>query len=119
MADGRVGEEYTAQILAEEGFRITARNFHSRFGEIDIIAENEKYIVFVEVKTRREGGLVPPLEAVTPAKQKKIILTAQVYLMEHPSDLQPRFDVCGIVRKRDGRLEADYLTDAFDGGGCL
>ena len=53
MDEGRAGEDYTADLLAAEGFRIVSRNFHSRFGEIDIIAENGQYIIFVAVKTRR------------------------------------------------------------------
>lgn len=119
MDEGRAGEDYTADLLATEGFRIVSRNFHSRFGEIDIIAENGQYIIFVEVKTRREGSISSPLEAVTSAKRRKIVRTAQAYLLENPSGLQPRFDVCAVIRKRDGRMEADYLPDAFDGGGWL
>ncbi len=119
MNDGRAGEDYAAQLLTEAGFRVVERNFHSRFGEIDIIAENEKYIIFVEVKTRREGSLVEPFASVTPAKQRRLVLTAQVYLQSYPTNLQPRFDVCGIIRKWDGRMEADYLADAFDAGGLL
>ena len=119
MDEGRAGEDYTADLLATEGFRIVSRNFHSRFGEIDIIAENGQYIIFVEVKTRREGSISSPLEAVTSAKRRKIVRTAQMYLLENPSGLQPRFDVCAVIRKRDGRMEADYLPDAFDGGGWL
>lgn len=119
MDEGRAGEDYTADLLATEGFRIVSRNFHSRFGEIDIIAENGQYIIFVEVKTRREGSISSPLEAVTSAKRRKIVRTAQAYLLKNPSGLQPRFDVCAVIRKRDGRMEADYLPDAFDGGGWL
>ena len=119
MDEGRAGEDYTADLLAAEGFRIVSRNFHSRFGEMDIIAENGQYIIFVEVKTRREGSISSPLEAVTSAKRRKIVRTAQAYLLKNPSGLQPRFDVCAVIRKRDGRMEADYLPDAFDGGGRL
>ena len=62
---GRTGEEYTAQWLREQGFSIIAQNYHSRYGEIDIIAEDGEYIVFTEVKVRRRGSMVSPLEAVT------------------------------------------------------
>ena len=56
---GDRGEDYTARYLEKQGFHIVERNWHSRYGEIDIIAENEKYLLFVEVKTRRAGSMVP------------------------------------------------------------
>lgn len=110
---GRLGEDYTAQWLISRGYRITAKNFHSRYGEIDIIAEDEKYIVFVEVKTRCSGGLVTPLEAVTPQKQRKILLTAQAYLAQHSSPLQPRFDVAAVTTVGGKPLGMKYYENAF------
>ena len=56
---GDRGEDYTARYLEKQGFHIVERNWHSRYGEIDIIAENEEYLLFVEVKTRRAGSMVP------------------------------------------------------------
>ena len=116
---GKRGELAVARYLREHGYTVLTANYRCRFGEIDIIAENGQYIIFVEVKTRREGSISSPLEAVTSAKRRKIVRTAQMYLLENPSGLQPRFDVCAVIRKRDGRMEADYLPDAFDGGGWL
>ena len=69
---GQAGEKHIAKLLKRRGFCILEMNFHSRFGEIDIIAENRQYIVFVEVKTRERNGLVKPFEAITPAKQSAI-----------------------------------------------
>ena len=51
-ASGKIGEDYAAQFLTKKGYRVVARNYRSRFGEIDLIAENKEYIVFAEVKTR-------------------------------------------------------------------
>ncbi len=113
---GFAGEDLTAEYLKEKGFIITERNFHSRFGEIDIIAENEQYILFVEVKTRSEGALVSPAAAVDLRKQQKIIMTANTYLSRAFCELQPRFDVAQItVRTVGGREEfsMDYLENAF------
>lgn len=114
---GKTGEAHVRKLLEEKGYRIMDSNFHSRFGEIDIIAENEKYIVFIEVKTRGENYLSHPLEAVTASKRQRIVKTALCYLEGHPTDLQPRFDVAGLVTDRGGDAirSVDYLENAFDG----
>lgn len=113
---GAAGEEYAANILSGLGYRILARNFSSRYGEIDIIAENGGVIAFIEVKTRKSGGMVSGFEAVTKAKQRKIIVTAMWYMKTHAVDLQPRFDVF-CAQTRDGAIVShDYLEGAFDGG---
>lgn len=117
-SSGKIGEEYTAKLLQDKGYEIVETNFHSRFGEIDIIAKDTKYIVFVEVKTREENSMVNPLEAVTLSKQKKIIKTALLYLQLHPFQLQPRFDVVGLITCADNHTikSVNYITNAFEGG---
>ena len=93
------------------------------FGEIDIIVKDNKYIVFVEVKTRDAKSISTPLEAVTFAKKKKLIQTALLYLQEHPDiqHLQPRFDVAGMITtgKNKEIIEIQYITNAFNGGGLF
>ncbi len=118
-ASGKIGEDYAAELLAKKGYLITQRNYHSRFGEIDIIAENDKYIVFAEVKTRDENFSVSPLEAVTVGKQKKIFKTALLYLQSHQTELQPRFDVIGITTTSDAFTVklVEHIENAFTGGG--
>lgn len=112
---GRRAEDFAAGVLTEQGYRILVRNYHSRYGEVDLIAVSSDTICFVEVKARREKSMVPAVQAVTAAKQKKIIATALYYLQEHPSDLQPRFDVfCVVAGARQTILSYDYLTGAFD-----
>lgn len=97
-AEGRWGEDYTAKHLLTEGYRILERNWHCRFGEIDLIAQKDGVLAFVEVKTRKAGSLTNPEEAVSPAKRKKIIASAQCYLLEHwDATLQPRFDVAAVT----------------------
>ncbi|MCH3972043.1 MAG: YraN family protein [Oscillospiraceae bacterium] len=112
---GAAGEDFAAAYLQQRGCRIVTRNYHSRYGEIDVIAANEVHLIFLEVKARAPGAMVSPLAAVTPQKQRKIIRTAQAYLMRFPTRLQPRFDVMGITM--DGNTASVtnyvYLKNAF------
>ena len=110
---GQAGEEYTAEWLSHHGYRVIERNYHSRFGEIDIIAVNSQYIVFVEVKTRQSNGMVSVLEAITLQKQQKIITTAQVYLSQYQGNLQPRFDVAAVTAQGGKPLGLKYFPNAF------
>lgn len=110
---GKAGEAHIAKLLKKNGYRILEKNYHSRFGEIDIIGENGQYIVFVEVKTRERGSMVSPLEAITPAKQRRLILTAETYLGLHPSGLQPRFDAAAVYTENGRIVGEEYLENAF------
>lgn len=110
---GAAGEEHIAHFLRSRGYDILARNYHCRFGEIDIIAQNRQYLVFVEVKTREEGGLSSPFEAVTPAKQRRVILAAEVFLEHYSGDGQPRFDVAAVYTRRGKIVGEEYIEDAF------
>ena len=74
-----------------------------------------QYIVFVEVKTRAGGAMVSAVEAVTPNKQRKILLTAQVYLQKSPCALQPRFDVAAVTTLHGEPMGLKYFANAF---GC-
>ena len=111
---GDWGEKLAADYLIKRGWKILARNFHSRYGEIDIIACNGEFISFVEVKTRRKHAMVSPMEAITPQKQHKMIMTSETWLLQYPSDLQPRFDAFGIeVGPNDTVGKIQYLENAF------
>ena len=90
---GPKGEAFAAQTLREAGLEILCRGYRKRCGEIDIVARDGDCLAFVEVKTRRLGSMVSPLCAVTLQKQRRLIAAALAYLGEHPTDLQPRFDV--------------------------
>lgn len=99
---GAAGEALAARELARRGYRVLDRNWHCRYGELDIIAEDGGELVFVEVKTRRGGALGLPEEAVTPAKRRRLLTAAQEYLMEREMAERPyRFDVVAI--ELDGR----------------
>lgn len=117
---GMLGEEFTAQRLQQRGYRILARNYHTPYGELDIIAATQKYIVFVEVKTRRDASMVQPEENVTPSKQKRLLRAALLYLQRHPTELQPRFDVAGVTMEPSGTVTGfHYLANAFEGKGLF
>ena len=93
---GRWGEALAAQELRRRGYRIVAAGWHCRFGEIDLIAENERYISFTEVKLRKSARFAQAREFVDRGKQERLRISAQLYLAEHPTQLQPRFDVMEI-----------------------
>lgn len=96
---GGRGEEVAADYYENKGFYIAAKNFHGPFGEIDLIAESENEVVFVEVKVRRTTAGYSPKEAVTQSKIQKIRKTAEHYIYKSHiyGTLQPRFDVAEIV----------------------
>ena len=85
-----------AAYLEARGAVILERRWRCRYGELDLIAEHVGTLCLIEVKLRKNDRYAAAREFVTPAKQKKLRLTAEHYLMEHASDLQPRFDVAEI-----------------------
>lgn len=110
---GKKGENAAARYLKRKGYAIVEKNYSCRFGEIDIIAENRDYLVFVEVKARNRNSIASPREFVDKKKQKRIILTAQMYLSCHDTDKQLRFDVVEV--STDGALfrKTDHVENAF------
>ena len=115
MNIGRLGEQQAAAFFARGGYKILARNYRTRYGEIDLICADAQYVVFVEVKARTGDRFGAPREAVTHAKQQKIIRTAQQWLMEHPTDRQPRFDVAEVwVSPASYACRVVHIADAFE-----
>ncbi len=116
---GAAGEVLAARYLRDHGYRILASNYRCRLGEVDIIAQDGPYIAFVEVKTRRSDGMYAPKEAVTAAKQKRLIRTAALYLMNESVEGQPRFDVMEVVTDPQDPLRAlhiRHISGAFEAG---
>ena len=114
--NGKLGENFAAEWLQKNGYSIIGMNYHTRFGEIDIIAKNDEFLAFVEVKTRSVNSIARPMEWVTPAKQKKIIISAESYLQENPTELQPRFDVIEIITASKNEfkvIEIQHYENAF------
>lgn len=93
---GRWGEALAAEELRRRGYRIVAAGWHCRFGEIDLIAENGTYLSFTEVKLRKDATVAQAREFVDRRKQERLRTSAQLYLIEHPTHLQPRFDVMEV-----------------------
>jgi len=93
---GAWGEALAAQYMRKKHYQILAAGYRSRFGEIDLIAANKKYLVFVEVKLRKSDRFAKAFEYVDQRKQNRIRTTAEYYLAEHETLLQPRFDVIEI-----------------------
>ncbi|MBE6779454.1 MAG: YraN family protein [Clostridia bacterium] len=114
---GIQGEKRVAHFLRQRGFNVIKRNYQCRFGEIDIIAENGEYILFVEVKTRKQNALISGVEAVDSHKQSRITLSAQDYISKTLCEKQPRFDVAEVTvcEKSDGSVgySLKYIENAF------
>ncbi len=114
---GRWGEALAAEELRRKGFRVLAAGWTCRFGEIDLIAEDGEYISFTEVKLRKNDKVAQAREFVDRRKQERVRTAAQLYLAQHPTTLQPRFDVVEIyapegMQTRRPRLI--FLENAFE-----
>lgn len=109
---GEKGEDIAAEYLGLSGYKILSRNFKWGKNEIDIIAENRDFIVFVEVKTRSADYYVHPSEAVTPDKQRCIIRAADGYINKFNILKESRFDVITVIQKGD-KYETDHIESAF------
>lgn len=109
---GQKGEELATVYLKDKGFRILFRNWKWGKHEIDIIAENKDYIIFIEVKTRTDNFQMHPVTAVTNEKQKSIIRAADGYIQRYRIDKESRFDVITIIGKNE-EFEIDHIEDAF------
>lgn len=125
LSRGAAGEVLAARFLHDKGYEILTANYACRFGEIDIIARDGRYIAFVEVKTRGETSLYMPREAVTAEKRKRLVKTALLFLQAHQEDvkafcgaeLQPRFDVVEVYTSSQCPLEAreiNHIVGAYE-----
>ncbi len=114
--DGAWGEAIAAEYLRKKKYSLVAAGYRSRFGEIDLIVKNKKFLVFVEVKLRKNADFAMAREFVDRRKQDKIAVTASIFLSENPTTLQPRFDVVEVYAPK-GHLtekpEINHLEDAF------
>lgn len=111
----KIGADYekkAAEYLRQQGFLILEQNFYSRWGEIDVIAKDGRYLVFVEVKYRGSTSCGDPLEAVNAKKQKHICRAAFYFCVSHgyPDTTPCRFDVIAI----SGNDEIVHVRDAFE-----
>ena len=109
---GQKGEDLAADHLEKAGYKILFRNWKWGKHEIDIIAENQDFIIFAEVKTRNNDFYMHPASAVTREKQKSIIWAANGYLQKFNVDKESRFDVITIIKTGES-YQIDHIEGAF------
>ncbi len=116
-ATGRWGEELAAKYLKDKNYRILEMGYTTRFGEIDIIAEDEQFVAFVEVKTRKNASFAGAREFVNREKQRRLITTANLWLEACECDKQPRFDVIEIYADKGAQTVRPFvrhIKNAFE-----
>ncbi|MBE6933637.1 MAG: YraN family protein [Ruminococcaceae bacterium] len=113
---GAWGEALAAEYLRKKHYKLVAVGYRCRFGEIDLIVQDKKFLVFVEVKLRKSENFAAAREYVNRGKQDRIRMTASMYLSQKPTRLQPRFDVVEIYAPQGTLTETPeiiHLEDAF------
>lgn len=114
---GRWGEDLAAEFLRKKKYRLVACNYRCRFGEIDLIVENKKFLVFVEVKLRKSPKFAQAMEFVDQRKQERLKQTAAMYLaQQEDAGKQPRFDVVEIYAPEGLQTKKpviQHMEDAF------
>lgn len=110
---GKIWEIEAANYLRKHKYKLVDVNYTTRFGEIDLIAKNKKFLCFVEVKQRDVSSIALPREFVTFSKQQKIIASAKLYLANNQTNLQPRFDIIEIYTENNKIKSIKHLENAF------
>ena len=112
---GDWAEDEACLHLQTAGWQIVTRNFHCRGGELDIIAQRDKHLGFVEVKYRRSQAMGGALTSITQQKRQHLIYAAQVFLQRFPKYYEyiARFDLICVSGRPQGKLELQWLTDIF------
>lgn len=110
---GRQGEQFVVQYIEQLGWKVISKNYHSRFGEIDIIAMDGREIVFIEVKARSNREYGEPQESVDRRKLNKMIKTAQLYLLSKQQENESyRFDLFTLKKSQNG-LQIEHFKNIF------
>ena len=114
---GALGEKKAAEFLRKKKYRIRETNFRCREGEIDIIARDKDYLVFVEVRTRTGVAFGTPEESVTPVKKERLVSAALAYLQTHAdSPSLWRFDVVAVEVDQQGQVSRmELIQNAISG----
>ena len=113
---GSWGESLAGEYLRKKRYKLVAMNYRCRYGEVDLIVANKQYLVFVEVKLRKSDRFAAALEHVDQHKQQRLRTTAEFFLSEHQTALQPRFDVIEIYAPEGTMTKKPcihHVEDAF------
>lgn len=112
---GNRGEVVAARYLRRHGYKVLMCNFEAAGGEVDIVARKGERLVFVEVKTRRSGGMLKPYQQVDQRKRQALTRAARAYLAHYKGGKPScRFDVISIVWPEQGDAEIEHLINAFE-----
>jgi len=114
---GQYAEELACSFLKQQGLSFINKNYHCRYGEIDLIMKQDSTIVFVEVRYRKANSQVDSITSVDSRKQKKLYRSAENYLQSnkvHHSTLA-RFDVVGITQQNNSEPEINWIQNAIEG----
>ncbi len=113
---GQAAEDAAARYLQSRGYRILVRNWRTRYGELDMIAEDRAALVFVEVRSKFADDPTTPQETITLAKQRQVSRAAVAYVSQHNiQDRDCRFDVVEVFLNRDGKpVRVNLIQNAFE-----
>ena len=109
---GQVAEDLSVRPLQQQGFVISARNYRHTRAEIDIIAQKDRLLLFVEVKARSSNQIGHPETFVTPQQQALVHAAAEHYIVEQDWNYAIRFDIIAVC-KSNGQLQLTHFEDAF------
>ncbi|MGA1977568.1 MAG: YraN family protein [Bacteroidales bacterium] len=109
---GKEGEDAAAGYLEKKGYKILHRNWKAGKLEVDIIAEIDQFIVFVEVKTRSDDFIMHPLTSVNRDKQRSLVFCADGYIRKYNISKECRFDVITVIRKGES-FQTEHIENAF------
>lgn len=115
---GTLGEVTARKHLEAQGYRVLDTNYRCRWGEIDIVAEEDETLVFVEVRARRHLSYGTPQESLSKAKIARLTATAETYIQEHqPEAPHWRIDLVAMVLTRDGTVsDLQHIPNAIEQG---
>ena len=110
---GKKGEKLGCKYLISKGYTIKEENWRNGRFELDIVAENEEYIVFIEVKTRSNNYFGNPQEFVSESKVKRIINAANHYMISNSIEKETRFDIISILKTSEENFTIEHIENAF------
>ncbi len=112
---GQQAEKMACEFLSDKGLTLITKNYHCRYGEIDLIMQQDQTIVFVEVRARKSNNLVDSASSVNWSKQQKLQRSAEYYLQTNNihASIPARFDVVAIVQNQNQLSDIDWIQNAF------